>query len=54
MRAIAVPVRDHNGEAFAAVALQVPTVRFTDDRLEELATAVTAAAAELSALVASP
>ncbi|QVQ52902.1 IclR family transcriptional regulator [Spiractinospora alimapuensis] len=50
VRAIAAPVRDHNGDAFAAVALQVPTVRFADDRLEELAEAVTSTARELSTL----
>ncbi|MFC7329886.1 IclR family transcriptional regulator [Marinactinospora rubrisoli] len=49
VRAIAAPVRDHAGRVFAAVALQVPSVRFGDDRLAELATAVTATAAELSA-----
>ncbi|MFC4565165.1 IclR family transcriptional regulator [Nocardiopsis mangrovi] len=51
VRAIAAPVRDASGGVFAAVALQVPSVRFGDDRLAELAVAVTEAAARLSALL---
>ncbi|MFC3996583.1 IclR family transcriptional regulator [Nocardiopsis sediminis] len=54
VRAIAAPVRDRSGHTFAAVALQVPTVRFGDDRLTELAAAVTSAAARLSDTAGAP
>ncbi|GLZ13371.1 IclR family transcriptional regulator [Actinomadura sp. NBRC 104425] len=50
VRAVAAPVRDSAGRAFAAVALQGPAVRFGDDRLPDLAKAVLAAAERLTAL----
>lgn len=45
VRAIAAPVFDSSGAACAAVGIQGPTSRISDDRIEELAKAVRAAAA---------
>ncbi|MBT2211978.1 MULTISPECIES: IclR family transcriptional regulator [Actinomadura] len=50
VRAVAAPVRDGAGRAFAAVALQGPAVRFGPDRMPGLAEAVLAAAGRLTAL----
>jgi len=50
VRAIAAPVRDGSGRAFAAVALQGPAVRFGADRLPGLTEAVLATADRLTAL----
>jgi IclR family KDG regulon transcriptional repressor len=51
--AAAAPVRDGAGRIVAAVNVSAPAFRF-DGRLEEAATAVVAAAAELSAEVGAP
>ena len=48
---IAAPVRSAGGTAHAAVGLQGPSVRLTQDRLVELAPIVAAAAAEVATLV---
>ncbi|RRO18309.1 IclR family transcriptional regulator [Saccharopolyspora rhizosphaerae] len=50
VRAVAAPVHDQTGHVIAAVAVQGPTVRFGDDRVDELAAAVTGTARELSSL----
>jgi IclR family acetate operon transcriptional repressor len=50
VRAVAAPVRDQSGTPIAAVALQGPTARFSDERVEELASEVIATAGELTAL----
>jgi IclR family transcriptional regulator, acetate operon repressor len=56
VRAIAAPVLDPEGRAVAAIAVQGPALRLTDDRLADLAPAVMQAAATLSPLLvaASP
>jgi IclR family acetate operon transcriptional repressor len=50
VRAAAAPIRDHANHVFAAVAVQGPTVRFGDDRLDNLIAAVSETAEQLSAL----
>jgi len=53
VRAVAAPVLDRAGEAIAAIAVQGPSVRLTDDRLDALAEQVQAAAFEVAPLLAS-
>jgi IclR family acetate operon transcriptional repressor len=48
VRAIAAPVCDASRQAVAAIAVQGPTVRITDERLADLIHDVTAAAVELT------
>jgi IclR family acetate operon transcriptional repressor len=48
VRAIAAPIFDPLGRPVAAIALQGPTVRFTDDRLPELIDELTFTAAKLN------
>lgn len=48
LRCVAAPLRDHTGAAIAALSVSGPTVRMTLSRLEEIAPAVVAAAAEIS------
>lgn len=51
VRAIAVPVLHYSGKAVAAVAVQGPTVRITDDRLAELAELLGQKAARIAPLL---
>lgn len=51
VRAIAVPVLHYSGKAVAAVAVQGPTVRITDDRLAELAETLGQKAARIAPLL---
>ena len=48
VRALAVPVLDDRGDAIAAVAVQGPTLRMTDDRLDDLAVTAVASAASMA------
>lgn len=48
VRAVAVPILDERGDAVAAVAVQGPTLRITDDRLDELAATVVASASSMA------
>ncbi len=49
VRCIAAPVYDHRQQAIACIGISGPTVRMTDDRLDELAQQVMTAAYQLSA-----
>ncbi|OLT47108.1 hypothetical protein BJF85_00975 [Saccharomonospora sp. CUA-673] len=51
VRAIAVPVRDPDGRALAGIALQGPTVRLTDDRLDALAAELHRTAADVAPML---
>jgi IclR family transcriptional regulator, acetate operon repressor len=51
VRAIAVPVVDAGGTAGAAIAVQGPALRITDDRLAEFASTLADAATQLSPLL---
>lgn len=51
VRAVAVPVLDATGSAIAAIAVQGPTIRITDDRLEGLAADITATASQIAPLL---
>lgn len=53
VRAIAVPVLHYSGKAVAAVAVQGPTVRITDDRMAELAELLGQKAARIAPLLVS-
>ena len=48
VRALAVPILDDRGDAVAAVAVQGPTMRITDDRLDELASTAMASASSMA------
>ena len=48
---VAAPVRSQRGGAHAAVGIQGPSVRLTDERLDELAPIVMHAAADIAAVV---
>lgn len=48
VRALAVPILDDHGDAVAAVAVQGPTLRITDDRLDDLAAIVVASASSMA------
>lgn len=50
VRSVAAPVHDQTGHVIASVVVQGPTVRFGDDRMNELVEAVTDTARELSSL----
>ncbi|MEV4646397.1 IclR family transcriptional regulator [Saccharopolyspora sp. NPDC049426] len=50
VRAVAAPVHDQTGHVIASVVVQGPTVRFGDDRMDDLVGAVTDTARELSSL----
>lgn len=52
VRAVAVPVLDEGGLAIAAVAVQGPTMRLPDARLDELAEEIVVAAAAVAPLLA--
>lgn len=49
VRTVAAPVLDERDTAIAAIAVQGPSVRMTDDRLEEIATQIRDLAPEVSA-----
>lgn len=51
VRAVAVPVLDSTGVAIAAIAVQGPTIRVTDDRLEGLAADIAATARRIAPLL---
>lgn len=51
VRCLAVPVRGADGTVVAAIGITAATVRFTKERIPEVAAAVKAAAAELSRLL---
>lgn len=51
VRAVAAPVVDTAGLAIAAIAVQGPTVRITDDRLEGLAADIATTAAQIAPLL---
>lgn len=51
MRCIAAPVYNVFGEAVAGISVSGPTARITDDRIDDLATSVIAAAAQLTRAV---
>lgn len=53
VRAIAVPVHRPGGGVLAAIAVQGPTVRVTDDRLDELAAELRRTAARVAPLLAA-
>jgi len=52
MSCIGAAIRDGRGDPCAGISISGPSSRFTDDRLPAFGTAVTAAAAELTALIA--
>ena len=54
VRTVAAPVLGANGRARAAIAVQGPSVRVTDARLDEIAAAVRSAAAEVSGHLVTP
>ena len=54
VRTVAAPVLGPNGRATAAIAVQGPTVRVTDGRLDEIAELVRAAAADVSGRLVTP
>ncbi len=49
--AVGVAVRDHRGRQRAAIAVALPSVRASGERLDEIATAALASAHELSSLI---
>ncbi|HEY5853187.1 MAG TPA: IclR family transcriptional regulator [Aldersonia sp.] len=48
LNALAAPIRDHSGVVIAALSVSGPVYRFTEDRMREVAPAVTAAAEAIS------
>jgi IclR family acetate operon transcriptional repressor len=46
---VAAPILDHHGAAYAAIGVQGPSVRLTDERIAEVARVVTDAAASMRA-----
>lgn len=52
MRAVATPVLDAGGSAAAAVAVQGPAIRLTDDRLSSVARRIVEASEDLGPLLA--
>jgi DNA-binding IclR family transcriptional regulator len=48
VRTVAAPVRNADGASVAAVAVQGPSLRMTDERIEQLVPEVVAAAEEVS------
>jgi IclR family acetate operon transcriptional repressor len=54
VRTVAAPVLDRDGSARAAIAVQGPAVRITDDRIAELVPLVRAAADEIAGQASSP
>jgi len=54
VRTVAAPVLGSGGRARVAIAVQGPTVRLTDDRLEQIAAAVQEAAAEVAGRLVTP
>ncbi len=54
VRCIGAPVLDASGQAYAAVGIQIPTVRMPQDRMIELAPLVLNAAEEIGRLILRP
>jgi IclR family acetate operon transcriptional repressor len=54
VRCVAAPVRDHLGDVVAAISVSAPAYRFSHEHVVELAPAVMAATAELSARLGYP
>ncbi len=48
MSAVAVPVRDDAGRVVAALSMSGATARFTDERIDEFASALSSAAVAMS------
>lgn len=53
VRTVAAPVRNRDGASIAAVAVQGPSLRMTDERIEELVPAVVAAADDVASRLAA-
>jgi len=54
VRTVAAPVLDPSGHSVAAIAVQGPTIRMTDDRLDEVAARVQRAAADVAGQLLIP
>ena len=54
VRTVAAPVLDRSGHSIAAIAVQGPTIRMTDDRLAEIASLVQGAATEVAGHLLAP
>jgi len=51
VRCIAAPIRNREGTVIAALSVSVPSVRLTDDKMEEYRTHVLTTAERVSAIV---